>query len=66
VLQKIFWPQLVVQKSLLPQYLVWSESFCNITRNLSLSLRFHLSRTYVLGQRLHNEDEAVRTVLLNA
>ncbi len=32
VLQKIFWLQLVGLKSLvLPQYLVWSESFCNTT-----------------------------------
>jgi hypothetical protein len=31
VLQKIFWPQLIVAKSLsLPQYLVWTEIFCNI------------------------------------
>lgn len=33
VLQKIFWLQLVVLKSQrLPQYLVWSESFCNTTQ----------------------------------
>ncbi len=32
VLQKIFWPQLVVLDSLrLPQYLVCAEIFCNTT-----------------------------------
>ena len=40
VLQKIFWPQLAELKShLLPQYLVWDESFCN-TNQYALGATF--------------------------